>query len=148
MPGKHHLRGFKIAKKIGSPLRGSWTMLRIVVGSNPPPPLGKKLDPPLHTYIYTYIHTYIHIHACVHTYTYIHTCTCTYIHTYMYILTYVRTNNHAHIHTCIHWYIYTCTNIYDGMSSEKKGRKSFVGKQCFLKISVFLNESLREVVFA
>ena len=33
-------------KKIGSPLRGSWTMLRIVVGSNPPP-LGKKLDPPL-----------------------------------------------------------------------------------------------------
>ena len=29
MPGKHHLRGFKIAKKIGSPLRGSWTMLRI-----------------------------------------------------------------------------------------------------------------------
>ena len=22
MPGKHHLRGFKIAKKIGSPLRG------------------------------------------------------------------------------------------------------------------------------
>ena len=23
MPGKHHLRGFKIAKKIGSPLRGS-----------------------------------------------------------------------------------------------------------------------------
>ena len=24
MPGKHHLRGFKIAKKIGSPLRGSW----------------------------------------------------------------------------------------------------------------------------
>ena len=37
MPGKHHLRGFKIAKKIGSPLRGSWTML----------PLGKKLDLPL-----------------------------------------------------------------------------------------------------
>ena len=27
MPGKHHLRGFKIAKKIGSPLRGSWTMV-------------------------------------------------------------------------------------------------------------------------
>ena len=24
MPGKHHLRVFKIAKKIGSPLRGSW----------------------------------------------------------------------------------------------------------------------------
>ena len=75
MPGKHHLRGFKIApKKIGSPLRGSWTMVsialvdarktsltgvqdsnnnkkkkkkKIVVGSNPPPPLGKKLDPPL-----------------------------------------------------------------------------------------------------
>ena len=47
MPGKHHLRGFKIAtKKIGSPLRGSWTMLCIVVGSTPPP-LGKKLDPPL-----------------------------------------------------------------------------------------------------
>ena len=46
MPGKHHLRGFKIANKIGSPLRGSWTMLRIVVGSNPLP-LGKKLDPPL-----------------------------------------------------------------------------------------------------
>ena len=42
MPGKHHLRGFKIAKKIGSPLRGSWTMLRIVVGSNPPPPPWKK----------------------------------------------------------------------------------------------------------
>ena len=40
-----HLWGFKISKKIGSPLRGSWTMLRIVVGSNPP--LGKKLDPPL-----------------------------------------------------------------------------------------------------
>ena len=30
-------------KKIGSPLRGSWTMLRIVVGSNPsPPPLEKS----------------------------------------------------------------------------------------------------------
>ena len=32
MPGKHHLRGFKIAKK----------MLCIVVGSNPPPPPWKK----------------------------------------------------------------------------------------------------------
>ena len=52
MPGKHHLRGFKIAKKIGSPLCGSWTMtmLHIVVGSNPPP-LGKKLDPPLEWFL-------------------------------------------------------------------------------------------------
>ena len=35
------LRGsdIKIAKKIGSPLRGSWTWVK--------PPLGKKLDPPL-----------------------------------------------------------------------------------------------------
>ena len=34
-----------------SPLRGSWTMLRIVVWVNPPPPpLGKKLDPPLNIY--------------------------------------------------------------------------------------------------
>ena len=78
MPGKHHLRGFKIAKKIGSPLRGSWTMVSIalvdarktslmgvqnskknrlaatrLVDDAPhrrwvkPPPLGKKLDPPL-----------------------------------------------------------------------------------------------------
>ena len=32
MPGKHHLRGFKIAtKKIGSPLRGSWTMVSIAL---------------------------------------------------------------------------------------------------------------------
>ena len=46
MPGKHHLRGFKIAKKIGSPLRGSWTMLRIVVGSNPPPPWKKARSAP------------------------------------------------------------------------------------------------------
>ena len=37
---KHHLRGVKIAKKIRSPLRGSWTMLRIVVESTPP--LGKN----------------------------------------------------------------------------------------------------------
>ena len=45
MPGKHHLRGFKIApKKIGSPLRGS-SHRRWV--KPPPPPLGKKLDPPL-----------------------------------------------------------------------------------------------------
>ena len=28
---KHHLRGFKIAKKIGSPLRGSWTMVSIAL---------------------------------------------------------------------------------------------------------------------
>ena len=27
--GKHHLRGFKIAKKSASPLRGSWTMVSI-----------------------------------------------------------------------------------------------------------------------
>ena len=77
MPGKHHLRGFKIAKKIGSPLRGSWTMVSIAlvdarktslmgvqnskkIGSplrgswtmlrivvGSNPPLGKKLDPPL-----------------------------------------------------------------------------------------------------
>ena len=33
-------------KKIVSPLRGSWTMLRILVES---PALGKKLDPPLDT---------------------------------------------------------------------------------------------------
>ena len=46
---KTSLMGVQNSKKIGSPLRGSWTMLRIVVGSNPPPPLGKKLDPPLHT---------------------------------------------------------------------------------------------------
>ena len=31
MPGKHHLRGFKIAQKIGSPLRGSWTMVSIAL---------------------------------------------------------------------------------------------------------------------
>ena len=31
MPGKHHLRGFKIAKTIGSPLRGSWTMVSIAL---------------------------------------------------------------------------------------------------------------------
>ena len=43
---KTSLMGVQNSKKIGSPLRGSWTMLRIVVGSNPP--LGKKLDPPLH----------------------------------------------------------------------------------------------------
>ena len=43
---KTSLMGVQNSKKIGSPLRGSWTMLRIVVGSNPPP-LGKKLDPPL-----------------------------------------------------------------------------------------------------
>ena len=30
-PGKHHLRGFKIAKKIGSPLRGSSTMVSIAL---------------------------------------------------------------------------------------------------------------------
>jgi len=42
---KTSLTGVQNSKKIGSPLRGSWTMLRIVVGSNPP--LGKKLDPPL-----------------------------------------------------------------------------------------------------
>ena len=48
MPGKHHLRGFKIAqKKIGSPLRGS--SLRCSASSlGQTPPLGKKLDPPLH----------------------------------------------------------------------------------------------------
>ena len=33
-------------KKIGSPLRGSWTMLRIVI-ILVNPPLSKKLDPPL-----------------------------------------------------------------------------------------------------
>ena len=43
---KTSLMGVQNSKKIGSPLRGSWTVLRIVVGSNPP--LGKKLDPPLH----------------------------------------------------------------------------------------------------
>ena len=31
MPGNYHLRGFKIAKKIGSPLRGSWTMVSIAL---------------------------------------------------------------------------------------------------------------------
>ena len=41
MPGKHHLRGFKIATtKIGSPLRGSWTPHRRWV--KPPPPPWKK----------------------------------------------------------------------------------------------------------
>ena len=36
-------------KKIGSPLRGSWTMLRIVVGSNPPPPWKKARSAPEYT---------------------------------------------------------------------------------------------------
>ena len=86
MPGKHHLRGFKIAKKIGSPLRGSWTMVSIAlvdarktslmgvqnskkIGSPlrgswvKPPPLGKKLDPPLYMSQVTPIQVlYIHLH--------------------------------------------------------------------------------------
>ena len=52
---KTSLMGVQNSKKIGSPLRGLWTMLRIVVGSNPPPPLGKKLDPPLSGVIETVI---------------------------------------------------------------------------------------------
>ena len=41
-------------QKIGSPLRGSWTMLRIVVRSTPPP-LEKKLDPPLNPHVIKHI---------------------------------------------------------------------------------------------
>ena len=53
MPGKHHLRGFKIAKKNRLAARGRCSASSL--GQTPPPLVEKKLDPPLPS-----------IHACPH----------------------------------------------------------------------------------